>query len=361
MPIPSRVFRRRATRLCGAVLALTTLPVAAQVTVFGVLDAGLQVGRGDGSGSVQRVSGDGNTSSRLGFRGSENLGSGWRVNFWVEAAVNSDTGLGGASSTNNKDSVNTGGLTFGRRTTVGLQGPWGEVRMGRDYVPSFANLTTAMHPFGTNGVGSSGHLFYPVAAGGTTPRTQVRASNAVGYHLPELASGLYGAAMVALGEQPTGTATARDGQYQGFRLGWRKGGVNMAVSTGRTRYATGDYRQTNAGANLQWGPGKWMVLWGENRVGATSTRTWMLGTQLKAGAHGEVRLAWSRLSADRVANDATHVALGYVHNLSRRTALYATVARVDNHGNGLRFGPGVNTTVAGGAAQGADLGIRHSF
>lgn len=56
-------------------------------------------------------------------------------------------------------------------------------------MPTFANLTVSMHPFGTNGVGSSGALFYPVAAGGTTARTNVRASNSIGYSLPVTVAG----------------------------------------------------------------------------------------------------------------------------------------------------------------------------
>ena len=45
------------------------------------------------------------------------------------------------------------GLTFNRRSTVSLAGSWGEVRLGRDYVPYFWN-TTIFDPFGTNGVGA---------------------------------------------------------------------------------------------------------------------------------------------------------------------------------------------------------------
>lgn len=352
---------------CGAAAAAALLlltlspPALSQVTVFGLLDAGLNQLRADGAGSRRGVEGDGNTSSRLGVRGSEDMGGGLRANFWIEAALGSDTGLGGASSTNNKDSVNTGGLSFGRRATVGLQHHWGELRLGRDYVPSFGNLTTAMHPFGTNGVGSSGHLFYPVNAGGTTVRTSVRASNAIVYLLPDNAAGLYGSVMLAFGEQPSGSPTEDDGRHMGLRLGWRAGGWNLAVASGRTRYASGDYTQTNAGINRRFGPARLMLLWGENKVGTTRTRALMLGTQWQLGDQGELRLALTTLKAERVASDARHIALGYVHDLSKRTALYATWARIDNRGTGTRFNLGLAPTTPGGASSGFDLGLRHSF
>jgi predicted porin len=354
-PAPAATFAALAA-------ALFTLPSAhAQVTVFGVLDLAVNMSRADGTSSLYRLEGDGNTSSRLGFRGAEDLGSGWKANFWIETAINPDVGTSGATSTNNKDSVNTGGLTWGRRSTMGVQGPLGEIRLGRDYVPSFSNLTTSMHPFGTNGVGSSGHLFYPVNTGGTTVRTNVRASNSFGYFLPDNSAGVYGALMVALGEQTPNTPTEKDGNHQGARLGWRGGPVNLAVAHGKTKYATGDYTQTNAGLNVKIGPAKLMSLWGKNKVGVTSTRIWMLGTQVAAGENGEVRLAYSQLKAERVANDATHLALGYVHDLSKRTSLYATIARIDNKANGTRFNPGVATTQAGGNAEGAELGLKHTF
>lgn len=346
--------------LCAA-LAAASAPASAQVTVFGVIDMGLNHAAADGAGSLKRAEGDGNTSSRLGFRGVEDLGDGWRANFWIESAINVDVGTSGATSTNNKDSVNTGGLTWGRRSTVGLQGPFGELRLGRDYVPSFANLTTAMHPFGTNGVGSAGHLFYPVNAGGTTVRTNVRASNSLGYFIPDNALGVYGAAMVALGEQTPGTATAHDGNHRGARIGWRAGGFNIAAAAGRTTYATGDYTQSNVGLNYQWGPAKLMALWGRNQVGVTRTRAQMIGTQVAVGGVGEVRLHYTKLKAEAVANDASHWAIGYVHDLSKRTSLYATYGRIDNDGTGTRFNNGQSVLTPGGASRGADLGIKHAF
>lgn len=346
-----------------AIAAALSSPLAqAQVTAFGLLDLGLNVGHADGAESLKRLEGDGNTSSRLGFRGAEDLGAGWKANFWIETAINADVGTSGATSTNNKDSVNTGGLTWGRRSTVGLESSsLGELRLGRDYVPSFANLTTAMHPFGTNGVGSSGHLFFPVNTGGTTVRTSVRASNSLGYHLPDNSAGVYGALMVALGEQPKGTATSDDGRHRGVRLGWRSGGWNMAAAVGKTDYATGDYTQSNAGINYKLGPARLMYLWGKNKVGVTSTRVHMLGTRYELGEQGELRLAWSKLKAEGVANDAAHLALGYVHKLSKRSALYATYGRIDNKGSGRRFDNGVKTTTPGGTSQGIDLGLRHAF
>ncbi|WP_343628761.1 porin [Roseateles sp.] len=328
------------------------------VQVFGLMDIGVQAIKASGADTRYFVNSDGNTSSRFGVRGTEDLGGGQKVGFWLESAVSVDDGTSGATSSNNKDSV-SGGLTWGRRATVQISGPWGELRLGRDYVPSFGNLTTSMHPFGTNGVGSSGLMFYPVAAGGTTARTNVRASNSIGYFTPSGINGFYAHVMVALGEQGAGP-THRDGNLQGARLGWRNEDFNVSGAMSRTRYATGDYTQSNVGATYQFGPAKLMALWGENKVGVTKTVARMLGTQWRLGP-GELRLAYTWLSAKGVASDATHIAMGYVYDLSKRTALYGNVARIDNKGPAMRFNVGVASTLPGGDSGGVEAGVRHSF
>lgn len=71
----------------------------------------------------------------------------------------------------------------------------------------------------------------------------------------------------------------------------------------------------------------------------------------------------------RIASGPCQYALGYVHNLSQRTALYATAARIDNK-NGADLtvgGPSYYAQAVNGAAPiprsstGYDLGVRHVF
>ena len=344
----------------------------ATVEIFGLLDIGYLHTSADGNGSVSSINTDGNTSSRLGFRGTEDLGGGLKAAFWLEASVSPDSGVGGSTSLDNKSAGAAGingsaGLTFGRRSTVSLAGSFGELRLGRDYVPSFNNLTASWHPFGTNGVGNAGQLFYQVNTGGTTARTNVRASNSIGYFLPANLGGFTGHFMYAMGEQASNAgvppgAIADDGKHMGARIAYRSGALNMSIATGTTKYATGDFTQSNFAINYQFGAAKLMYLWGKNDVGVTSTTSNMVGTQYKLGT-GEVRFAYTTLKADKVANDATQWAVGYVHDLSKRTALYANYSQLSNDGTGTRFtvGSGNNTTTPGGGSTGYEFGVRHSF
>ena len=360
----------------SALCASVGMAQAQSVEVFGVLDVAYLSTTATGSPKVVSLSTDSNTSSRIGFRGNEDLGGGMRASFWLEAAHSPDSGLGSGSNGNNQSSgqvsspAGTQGLTFGRRSTVSLSGnTWGEVRLGRDYVPSFNNLTVSMHPFGTNGVGNAGQLFYPVSANGTSSSTHVRSNNGINYFTPNVA-GFQANLMYAYGEKLSNAgATQNDDTYAGGRISYANGPLNLAVATGKTKYATGNYTQSNFAANYQLGAAKLMYLWGENKVGVTKTTSNMVGVQYKVSDTGEIRAAYTALKASGFVStagvdDASQATVGYVHNLSKRTALYTNYSVVDNKGTGKQFvvgGGDKSALTAGGSSNGYEFGIRHSF
>jgi hypothetical protein len=55
--------------------------------------------------------------------------------------------------------------------------------------------------------------------------------------------------------------------------------------------------------------------------------------------------------------------VGYVHNLSKRTALFTNYSKVSNSGTGKQFavGSGISVTTPGGSSTGYEFGVRHSF
>lgn len=57
---------------------------------------------------------------------------------------------------------------------------------------------------------------------------------------------------------------------------------------------------------------------------------------------------------------SSKLTLGYVHFLSKRTAVYGTFAAVKNSGGASQAVNG-STTAANGSSRGYDLGIRHAF
>lgn len=376
------------------------------VTLFGIVDATYQNLRSDGaagapSNKLSRLHNSGYNSSRLGFRGTEDLGGGMSASFWLEAGVNNDDGTGAASNVNNRVTTvaaprpGTQGLTFNRRSTVSLAGGWGELRLGRDYVPSFWNHTV-FDPFGTNGVGATSNLSLALGNALGVPTT-VRASNSVGYFLPPNLGGFYGQMMYAFGEvaEPVAPgADKNDGRYVGLRLGFASGPFNVAAAYGRTDATstlatlTGvlttlnrgvavvlpagsqiDYINQNIAGQWDFGMAKLMGHWNQEKVrgfGDTAKHTtWMLGTLVPVGA-GEIRASYTRGKGDDNFVRGDQIALGYVHNLSKRTAVYTTFSRVNNKDNGvandqIRYTNGLAVGRDGGDARGFDLGIRHSF
>jgi predicted porin len=356
-----------------SLIALAVLAAAgaasaqSSVTLFGIVDATLAFGKGDTADRTQ-LTNSGYNSSRLGFRGTEDLGGGMSASFWLEAGLTNDTGEGAASSTNNQAS-GTGaavagrqGLTFNRRSTVSLAGGWGEVRLGRDYTPQFWNLTV-FDPFGTNGVGTTVTMPLALVTGTVDPVT-VRASNSIGYFLPGNLGGFYGQAQYFLGENlRDGAATEDDGSGGGIRLGWANGPFNVAGAYARTNFAVGDFKTWNVGAQWDFGFAKLMGQYVDNKVEGPTIdfhgEGWLLGGLIPVGA-GEIRLSYSTFDFGVSDAEVTKYALGYVHNLSKRTAVYATYARLSNDG-AAAFGLNGATGPAGSSSSGFDLGIRHSF
>ena len=347
-----------------ALAVLATAGVASaqsSVTLFGIVDATISHGRGSISDKTQ-LTNSGYNSSRLGFRGTEDLGGGMSASFWLEAGMSNDDGQGAATNSNNQASgvgaavAGRQGLTFNRRSTVSLAGGWGEVRLGRDYTPQFWNLTV-FDPFGTNGVGTTQTLNSII-----TGVTAVRASNSIGYFLPGNLGGFYGQAQFYLGENNTGPATDKDGRGLGVRVGFAQGPFNVALALSRTNYDAGDVQQNNIAGQWDFGMAKLMGEFSFDKNNALNAKGkgGLIGALVPVGA-GEVRAAVSRYKVD-VAGDptTTKLALGYVHNLSKRTALYATVARVKNKG-GASQSLGGSVTGVNASSTGYDFGVRHSF
>jgi len=360
-----------------------------------------------GSVKVSRtaLANSGYNTSRLGFRGTEDLGGGLAASFWLEAPISNDDGATGVS-------------TFSRRSTASLSGGFGEIRLGRDYTPTFWN-DTVFDPFGTNGVGSN--LIntangYNVATGGAKDtggfggnQNYSRASNSIGYFLPPNLGGFYGQVMYAFHENdkysggqftPADSATSksRAGRYIGGRVGYANGPLDIAVAYGNSTVGDQFYAGTtdsvktfNLGASYDFGPAK---LFGELSRAKNSRdyairpladarpdvdlTGYLIGVTVPVGA-GLIRASYSAVKYDRnlpfdyftPANNldpkANKLAIGYVHNLSKRTALYATVARVSNKNNAaLSVGGPAFYKVTGNVftpktSTGYDFGIRHAF
>ncbi len=114
-----------------ALAALAVVGIASaqsSVTLYGVADISLaKASNADAAVSTNGLLNDGN--SRIGFKGTEDLGGGLKASFTMEQAV--DLANGGTNTP-----------TFQRAAWLGLSGGFGGVRLGRSLSPHFYAIAT---------------------------------------------------------------------------------------------------------------------------------------------------------------------------------------------------------------------------
>lgn len=325
----------------AAVAATGAAFAQSSVTLFGIMDAGVRYTKSTAGGvstSVTTMSQDGIASSRLGFRGVEDLGGGMSAGFWLEAGLNPDTGT-------------PAGVQFQRRSTVSLMGGFGEVRLGRDYVPTFWNHTV-YDPFGTNGVASSINVFGALA--GTVSATAVRSNNVLAYFTPNM-GGFQAQLSYGFKEVNTGSSAS---DYAGVRLSYTAGPLSAAIATATegclasgANCATADITRTNVGASYDFGFIKPMFNYTtaeDKSINLDVTNT-MIGLTAPVGP-GVIKASYTVTDLDNV-GDAKQWGLGYEYSLSKRTALYGNFARIT-----ADAGVGANARVTA-----YEVGVRHAF
>lgn len=339
-------------------------PVVAQaqtITLEGAVDLSMRSSR-NSAGSLQSVASGGNATSVLRFRGEEDLGGGMRAGFWLESSIAADTGAIGAPAPT--------GQFFDRQSTVRLSGSWGEVRMGRDWTPLFLAYV-ATDAMGFVGVGASGSLGSSTAirrAFGTAPNNLSRSSNAIEYFLPRELGGFYGHMMTSLGENSNASGSYK---FNGGRFGYAGGGLDISTFAGSTDIdaQNANLRQSGLSGSYTFSKAKLMASVINTHFLDSRQRTYIVGARVPLG-NDELRISYAKTdqsghnaqgsSIDR--DDAQLFALGYVHNLSKRTALYANAARIRNNGSATFSVPGGPTGMKGGTGStGYEAGIRHRF
>ena len=211
--------------------------------------------------------------------------------------------------------------------------------------------------------------------------------------------GFYGQFQYSLHENASTDATSTTaassssaGRYVGGRFGYANGPLDIALGVGQsiavdTTTLQRKVQTINLGASYDFGPVK---LFGElsnvkNKFDTALLNThdsyngYLFGATVPVGA-GMIRAAYSAVRYNEGGDDiygqapkVQKLSLGYVHNLSKRTALYATVARVNNRNDanytgsllsGSTTGYGSATYASGylpKSSTGYDFGIRHAF
>jgi len=331
-----------------AVLGTLAAGASAQssVTVYGVVDMGLEHTRLSPGTSTTRLSSGIQSGSRLGFKGTEDLGGGLSAAFQLEMGLDASTGAAGQ-----------GGLAFGRQSWVGLNGGFGSLKLGRQYVPLFGALDT-IDPLGTGITGDGSGIAAVFRSYG------VRMNNTINYSTPGM-GGFSGEVAYGLGEVAGSTSTGSQwgaaGTYDGGPLTVVAAYHLQNQATG-AGVDTGDARTALVGAAYDLKAVKLHTAFATNRDknaagGSTGrSRDFMLGVSAPVGPVS-VMASYVRHDDRMVPNaDAAYWQLGATYSLSKRTNFYTSYSTIKNDAAGA----------TGSGAAGVDIswinvGIRHKF
>jgi predicted porin len=336
------------------------------VTLTGIADAGVRSVSNEGRPSNKSLISGGNNTSRIILSGLEDLGGGLSARFHLEHGLLLNSGAQASS---------VAGQFWDRRSTVSLSSKaWGEIRAGRDFVPTYRNWSP-FDPFSVVGVASANNLVSaspvgPIRAGfGSNPNTTVRSNDAVQWLLPSVLGGLEGGLMASADAGPVAQGKNK---VVGARLGWAAGPARVSAATMSTENdltTVGKLKDHAIAGAYDFGVMQLTAAWRRFDYADARQTNLLLGLVAPVFGVGQVKASWGKVSFDgRVgttqigANEATQIGLGYVHNLSKRSALYATVSRLSNDGALTLAIPGGNAGMAaGGSSKGYEAGLRHSF
>lgn len=332
------------------------------VTIYGIADAALVGENGGSAGHQTKVTSGAASASRLGFRGSEDLGDGMSAFFTLETGTKIDTG--------ELDATNT---IFNRQAFVGLKTKAGSVALGRQYTPYHLALVEAVDPFHTGYAGTSKNLL-------PDNGTNVRTSNTITYSSPRT-SGFGVDLAYSAGEQTEisagrqyGGAVVYSGGPLNLRLVYNAKNTDVAATAvshdiGRNVLFGGNYNfrwirvyfgyEVDKGFNSATLPNANNPYGGVKPTASTDGRDALLGFSAPVGP-GELMFSVQHKD-DRTSfnQDASEWGVGYLYPLSKRTGLYAAYAHIDNR-NGAGYTVG-NNTESGSGSTGVNLGIRHTF
>jgi predicted porin len=287
------------------------------VTLSGGIDAAIQRQNGDWNMST-------GNSGRTNFTlsGREDLGGGMYAFFTLNHRFNQGTGAAAQ-------------VTFWRQTWVGLGGGFGNVRLGR-MLPVLQTFNGDFDPFGTETVGSThtGGLNAGIAG-------NARINNAIYYTSPSL-GGLTLHANIAAGDNNLNAAGGNAPERPtGLGVNYAAGPLRVALAYDRNGVdgkTTGLYGSFNAGFATfmaQWEKGDGVLTLGNgSTTGTTFTpgtaddaSVWSIGARVPMGA--STLKAGYRHSSDL---EQKKIAAGLDYSLSKRTIVYADVAKQSGDG-----------------------------
>lgn len=328
------------------------------VTIYGVVDTFFTNIHATGVPSVTRMDSSGLYASRIGFKGSEDLGNGLKANFVLENGFNSEDGSQADSN-----------RLFNRQSWVGLSGDLGEIRLGRQNTPQFY-MNGKFDAFGGTTQASGWNNFF-----GAT----LRVDNAIGIFSPDMngfkVQGLFARGAIA-GATPLPQVSGNNNMH--LAAEYEKGPVYVGINYEEISNTALVYKvkRTALGASYRLSD-QWKVFAAADREIASdnSIDSNLYSVSALYGFTPTSSLAFGYASIrDHVSGkghgSATEPSILYRYMLSKRTTLYSGYSYLkqqDNRNSFVLGGAAVVQSAArvasvpGGTISGVQIGIVHFF
>lgn len=352
---------KKTAAACLALMGTCAMAQTSNVTIYGIMDLGVRHATGltaahaPAAASTDSVGSGINTTSRWGFRGTEDLGGGMAAVFNLESGLNADVGAPANSS-----------KFFDRASWVGLQSGWGTVALGRQ-TTLLADAISPVDPLGMRFASFNPNIgVTALSQHGLGIEYGSAGSNSGSYRLDNSIkyTGRWGAwtgrAMLGMGEV-AGSSSAR--ASRGLGLGY--GADGLAVSGAYQTFKDANRRDldaTSLGAAYQWGAWRLSANAGRSKA-ETATGKFTVQRVLSAGATwaatSQVDLVATYYKVDRsrtgLADDGYGRWVGFAeYKLSRRTKLYAELDRT-------QWRRGYQGAANKASATGISAGLMHTF
>lgn len=344
------------------------------VTVYGVADIGYVYDSSsytDGTKNMNKIYSGGQNGSRIGFKGSEDLGNGLSAIFRAEAGIKLDTG-----------ESDQGGLLMGRWATVGLSSTTlGTIEGGR------------RDSFIEQAVGTANVMKGNTTVGQVTPIFQrvQRYDNMIAYTSPSFAgltlkaggsSNISGQDIVPVANTSATTQSSSNNRAYSLAADYKLGGLYLGATydyykmqevattqtvngydSGNAWYLVGSYdfgmARVNAGyAKINYAQNLQLA----SPVTADDRNQWQLGVSVPFGPKDMVAVNYAKgtTSYNNGWNDdkSSMWGVAYFHDLSKRTNIYVAYGDINqNDSNHVKLGLDGQDTYE----SAFQVGMKHSF
>lgn len=349
-----------------AVATAFTAPAIAQVTVYGAIDI---AARSYDTGSVKNTAliDSRMRTTRLGVRGTEDLGGGLKAEFMLQGSFDPSGVVSGTTTANTTTSTPSGSTVaqndglgafkFNEEAWVGISGGFGHVRLGRTDTTGLQGLDSTV----------AGPDFFTSVSG--TGEIGNNLGQVIRYISPRVGGFAVEVGVKLPSEEASTAKNAVEGQ-QGVFASYIQGPLGIYAGTSRnTKASTADGKRTYDAVGLTYDFGVARVGFLSSKADTSSTdnlkdaKQNILNVAVPMGSGMTIRAAYMNAKEGGTANDkADGYSLVLQKDMSKRTTVYAQYTSVDNESAATRSWAG--TTQSGSAAGDPTammIGVSHSF